>query len=74
LDQYCDFLNSISKNLDSLPISNQKDNLTIFERSALKELKNLVDSHQLVISPADKGGAVMILDADHYRHMVLNVF
>jgi hypothetical protein len=74
LDQYCDFLQSLTDNLSSLPTEKQKDNLTVFERSALKELKDLVDSHRIVIMPADKGGAVVILDANHYKQMIEDVF
>ena len=73
-DKYCDFLGSLASNLDSIEAQNKKDNLTRFERSALKELQELVDSFQIVIMPADKGGAVVILDGDHYRQMVLSVF
>ena len=74
LDQYCDYLKMISDNLDNLPTTKTKDNLTKFERSALKELRELVDSHKIVIMPADKGGAVMVLDASHYKRMVEEVF
>ena len=74
LDKYCDFLGSLASNLDSIEAQNKKDNLTRFERSALKELQELVDSFKIVIMPADKGGAIVILDGDHYRQMVLSVF
>jgi hypothetical protein len=37
-------------------------------------LKDLVDGHEIVIMPADKGGAVMVLDADHDKKMVEDVF
>lgn len=36
LDMYCDFLKSITDNLESLPVSEQKDNLTKYERQLLK--------------------------------------
>ena len=74
LDRYCDFLTSLSSNLENLPIQDRKDNLTRFERSALKELVELVDANQIVIMAADKGGAVVIMDADHYKQMVESVF
>ena len=40
----------------------------------LKELKGLVDEHKIVIMSADKGGAVVIMDAMHYRQMIHKVF
>ena len=74
LDNYCDYLSNLAANLDNLPVEQGKDNLTRFERAALKELRELVDSYKIVIMPADKGGAVVILDADHYKRMVESVF
>ena len=74
LDKYCDFLGSLASNLDSIPSTNKKDNLTPYERSALNELQELVNSYKIVIMSADKGGAVVVLDADHYRRMVRAVF
>ena len=74
LDRYCDFLTSLASNLENLPVENKKDNLTRFERSALRELIELVDANQIVVMAADKGGAVVILDADHYKRMVEAVF
>ena len=74
LDKYCDFLGTLASNLDSIQTTNKKDNLSPCERSALKELQDLVSSHTIVIMPADKGGAVVVLDANHYRQMVKSVF
>ena len=45
-----------------------------FERAALKELIKLRDANRIVIMPADKGGAVVVLEADHYKRMVENIF
>ena len=74
LDNYCDFLSNLASNLEKIPVESPKDNLTRFERSALKELRDLVDACKIVIMPADKGGAVVILEADHYKRMVEDVF
>jgi hypothetical protein len=74
LDRYCDFLNSLASNLPNLPVKEKNDNLTHFERSALQELIELVDANRIVIMAADKGGAVVILEADHYKRMVEAVF
>ena len=74
LDRYCDFLNSLASILENLPVEQQRDNLTRFERSALKELIELRDAFRIVIMPADKGGAVVIMDADHYKRMIESVF
>ena len=41
-----------------------KDNLTPSERTALKELKALSD--RVIIKPADKGSAVVIMDREDY--------
>ena len=41
-----------------------KDNLTPDERNALKELKSLSDS--VIIKPADKGSAVVLMDQSDY--------
>ena len=74
LDLFCSFVNSLASNLDSMPVDAQKDNLTPYERSALKELSELIKSHRIVIQPADKRGAIVILNADHYKQMVHDVF
>ena len=74
LDRYCDFLYSLSSNLENLPVEEKRDNLTRFERAALRELIDLRDAHRIVIMSADKGGAVVVLDADHYKRMVETVF
>ena len=74
LDLYCDFLQTLSTNLESLPVDRKKDNLSKYERSALKELQNLVSANEIVIQQADKGGAVVIMDANHYKTMIHRVF
>jgi hypothetical protein len=74
LDLYCDFMTNVSNNLDQIPKDNRKDNLTKYERSALQEFRVLVESQTLVILEADKGRAVVILDAQHYKKMVEDVF
>ena len=74
LDTFCNFINSVASNFDALPIEKHKDNLTPFERAALKELTAIIKSHQLIIMPADKGGAIVVLSAHHYKSMVESVF
>ena len=74
LDRYCDFLYSLASNLDHLPVGQRKDNLTRFERAALRDLIELRNSNKIVVMPADKGGAVVVLEADHYKRMVEDVF
>ena len=74
LDRYCDFLYSLSSNLEGLPVQPKRDNLTSYERAALKELTELRDAHRIVVMPADKGGAVVVLEADHYKRMVEAIF
>ena len=41
-----------------------KDNLTPHERAAIRKLK---DNHEIIIKPADKGGAVVIMDREAYK-------
>ena len=74
LDRYCDFLYSLSSNLEGLPVEHKRDNLTNYERAALKELIDLRDANRIVVMPADKGGAVVVLEADHYKRMVEDIF
>ena len=74
LDMFCSYISSLSDNLDSVTIQKQKDNLTPFERSALKELSAKCKAHEIVIMPADKGGAIVVLNSDHYVAMVESVF
>lgn len=44
--------------------SNISDNLSPEERSAIRSLKN---NNNILIKPADKGGAVVLLDVESYR-------
>ena len=74
LDRYCDFLYSLASNLENLPVDQKADNLTHHERAALKGLIELRDANRIVIMAADKGGAVVVLEADHYKRMVESVF
>ena len=59
-------LSSISDNIESLEpfVIPVHDNLTKDERAALKDLSN---NNNIVIKPADKGGATIIFDKDYYR-------
>lgn len=52
----------LKKNLSKIP-NYEKDNLTTSERI---ELKNLMNDDQIIIKPADKGGATVILDKHNY--------
>ena len=45
-----------------------KDNLNKEERTAIENLRN---DPTIVIKEADKGGAVVIMDRDHYKRMVM---
>ena len=67
LDNYCDFLANLASNLENIPVESPKDNLTCFER-------DLVHACKIVIMPTYKGGAVVILEADHYKRMVEDLF
>ena len=59
------FIEAFNNEIDNLPQNNtkRKYNLTIAERKALDELRDRTD---LVITNADKGGAVVIQDIENY--------
>ena len=40
----------------------KRDNLTVYERSALRELKNIANSGQVIFKAADKGGSIDLDD------------
>ena len=46
-----------------------KDNINRLEREAIN---NLATDNSIVIKEADKGGAIVIMDKEHYKEMVLN--
>lgn len=45
-----------------------RDNITILERKALENIRS---DNTIIIKEADKGGAIVIMDKDHYKEMVL---
>ncbi|PWA28184.1 hypothetical protein CCH79_00021138, partial [Gambusia affinis] len=47
-----------------IPIEKVNDNLTMKEEEALKQLKQ---QHSIIIKPADKGSAIVIMDKKDYR-------
>ena len=59
------FIEAVNNDIDNLPQNNSKRkyNLTKAERKALEELR---DRSDLVITNADKGGAVVIQDTENY--------
>ena len=58
------FISSMESDIASHKPSKPKhDNLTKSERSALYDLQNRQD---IIIKPADKGSAVVVMDRDHY--------
>ena len=65
LDSFIDYINH-------QPLSSQKtkDNLAHSERDALR---SLISDDSIIIKEADKGGSVVILDADYYVTMVQNM-
>ena len=64
LDAYCSILQSRTDSYSAPKF--QHDNLTTDERRALKELRMMVNSREIRISTADKGGAVVIQDTGAY--------
>ena len=51
--------------------SNNKHNISLAERNAIKSLAN---DQSIIIKEADKGGAVVIMDREHYKEIVENMF
>ena len=65
LESYIQVLNeSVKESLHQKRI--KKDNLTREERGALKSLRNRVLTGEIIIKPADKGSATVILSHDYY--------
>ena len=71
-----DIVNSMETELDQLlqsssPKIPKKLNLTPEEKRGLKWLQDHVDSHQIAITPADKGGSILIVDPELLRKKTL---
>ena len=57
------FIQAVEKDVTNLDTKSSHDNLTANERKALQNLKNNGD---IVIKPADKGSAVVVMDTQDY--------
>ena len=64
LDAFCHTLQSRIEHHN--PTKRPRDNLTIGQRKALNELRQLVNGRVIRITTADKGGAVVVLNTDAY--------
>ncbi|XP_061194818.1 uncharacterized protein LOC133202982 [Saccostrea echinata] len=69
LDEFIKCLQSSARNNDFCMNTRIKDNINRLEREAIK---SLASDNSIVIKEADKGGAIVIMDMDHYREMVLD--
>ena len=65
LDHQIDILNNLD--LEGMDLSS-KNNLSKTEQS---ELSKLINDKTIIIKPADKGGAVVILSTEHYKTMIM---
>ena len=65
LDHQIDILNNLD--LEGMDISS-KNNLSETEQS---ELSKLINSKAIIIKPADKGSAVVVLSTEHYQTMIM---
>ena len=65
LDHEIDVLNKL--NLEEMEIKS-KSNLSNMKQ---KELSKLINNETIVVKPADKRGAVVILSTGHYKSMIM---
>ena len=67
LDEYCEYISNY-------PIHLQKKNCkSNFSKLQWKELENLRANTELIIKEADKGSAVVIMDTEYYKQLILNM-
>ena len=64
------FISKIEDFPKTNPPNNKKQNLTEHESKAMKALKN---DDKIIIKEADKGGATVIMDKQHYKEMVHSI-
>ncbi|XP_062587971.1 uncharacterized protein LOC134249655 [Saccostrea cucullata] len=69
LDEFIRCLQSSARSNDISMNTHIKDNITRREREAIK---SLASDNSIIIKEADKGGAIVIMDTDHYKEMVLD--
>lgn len=65
LDAFCWTVESMTANHRPAPVRNK--NLNKEQKQALSELRELVAERKIRISPADKGGAVVVQDVEAYE-------
>ena len=65
LDHQIDILNNLD--LEKMDICS-KNNLSKIEHS---ELSKLINDRTIIIKPADKGNAVVVLSTEHYKTMIM---
>ena len=65
LDHQIDILNNLD--LEGMDVSS-KNNLSKTEQS---ELSKLINDKTIIIKPAEKGGAVVVLSTEHYKTMIV---
>ena len=53
--------------MQNIPKSNNKYNISLAERNAIKSLAN---DQSIIFKEADKGGAVVIMDRERYKEKV----
>lgn len=64
------FFKHTSKDIQTLKINPQHDNLSPREWQAVSDLANQMD---ITIKPSDKGGNTVIMDNNQYIHMCMNI-
>lgn len=69
LDTVCDTLESLSTE-DNTPKNKRQHNLLKLEENTIKSLLN---DDSIVIKEADKGGAVVGMDAEYYKNKILEM-
>ena len=60
------YIQVLDENLNNMPVQRVRDNLTKSERTALRTLQRRIAQNEVVIKPADKGSATVVMSFDDY--------
>ena len=60
------YIQALDESLINMPVRRVRDNLTKSERTALRTLQRRIAQNEIVIKPADKGSATVVMSFDDY--------